>query len=317
MNSVKKHNVVFMGTPLFAIPSLKALINSELFNVSTVITQPDRPVGRNRVLQASPIKQLAIEQKIPVLTPDKVKHNSELLEQLKQISPDVIVVAAYGKILPLEILDLPKLGIVNLHASLLPKLRGASPIAGSILAGDNFTGITLMKMAEAMDTGPIIATSQKVAIDPLDTTGSLSTKLAEIGANLLIESLPKYLAGTITPQPQDETQATYTKIIHKIDGLINWQTSAEEIVRKIRAYSPWPGSFTNFNGKLIKILQAEILTENPVAPGNVWQTSDKYPAIATPTGSLKIIKLQLEGKSATSGKDFLLGYPTFVGSILS
>jgi len=306
-----------MGTPLFAVPSLKALISDNHFEIVGAVTQPDKPVGRDQNPKPSPIKQVALENNIPVLTPHKIKNNPEFVNQLKNFNPDVMVVAAYGKILPQEILDLPKFGIVNVHASLLPKYRGASPIATAVLNGDKTTGITLIKMDLKMDTGPIIAISREMAIEPEDTASALSEKLADVGANLLIQHLPKYLAGEITPRPQDEIEATYVKPIQKADGKIDWQTEAKILARKVRAYHPWPGSFTNFNGKLIKILQAEILDQNPVASGTIWQTLDKYPAIATPNGSLKIIKLQLEGKPATSGKNFLLGYPTFIGSTLS
>lgn len=306
-----------MGTPLFAVPHLKALISDSRFEVVGVVTQPDKPTGRGRALRQNPIKSVALENKLTVLTPSKIKHDLEFLNQLQNLQPDIIVVVAYGKILPQVILDIPKFGIVNVHASLLPKYRGASPIAAAILNGDSTTGITLMKMDLTMDTGPLIATSEEIAIESEDTTATLSEKLSDVGADLLLEYLPKYLSGKITPRPQDETKATYVKTIQKADGKINWQENAEIIGRKIRGYYPWPGSFTEFNGKLLKILQAEVLAENPVAPGTVWQIEDKYPALATTQGSLKIIKLQLEGKQATSGKDFLLGYPTFIGTILS
>lgn len=306
-----------MGTPLFAVSPLKALIADNRFEIIGVVTQPDKPTGRGQNQKSSPIKSVALENNLPVFTPNKIKNDPEFLNRLKNLQPDVIVVVAYGKILPQTILDIPKFGIVNVHASLLPKYRGASPITAAILNGDKTTGITLMKMDLAMDTGPIIATSEEIAIEMEDTTATLSKKLSDIGADLLIEYLPKYLGGEITPRPQDETKATYVKTIQKSDGKINWQETAEVIDRKIRGYYPWPGSFTNFNGKLLKILQAEVLTENPSTPGTVWQTLDKYPAIATSHGSLKIIKLQLEGKSGARGKDFLLGYPTFIGTILS
>lgn len=306
-----------MGTPLFAVPALKALISDTGLEITAIVTQPDKPTGRGQNASQSPVKKVAMENNLPVLTPITVKNNLEFIEQLKNIQPDVIVVVAYGKILPQTILDIPKFGIVNVHASLLPKYRGASPISAAILNGDATTGITLMKMDQAMDTGAILATSEEIAIEKEDTTTTLSDKLSDIGADLLIEYLPKYLVGEIIPRPQNEMEATYVETIQKSDGKINWQEPAETVGRKIRGYSPWPGSFTNFNGKLLKILQAEILPESLAAPGTVWQTSDKYPSVTTSKGSLKIIRLQLEGKSATSGKDFLLGYPTFIGSLLS
>jgi len=306
-----------MGTPVFAVPSLKALVSDNQFEVLAIVTQPDKRSGRGQNETSSPIKQIGLENNIPVFTPSNVKNDPEFLNQLKDLNPDVIVVVAYGKILPQLVLDIPKFGIVNVHASLLPKYRGASPITAAILNGDKTTGVTLMKMDLAMDTGPIIATSEEVAIEPEDTTLSLSDKLADVGADLLIEYLPKYLTQEITPLRQNDLEATYVKTIQKADGRINWQEDAETLARKIRGYHPWPGSFTNFNEKVIKILQVEVLPENPAAPGVVWITSDKYPAVATSKGSLKIVRLQLPGKGTVAGNDLLLGHSTFIGTILS
>ena len=251
--SKKTYQVVFMGTPDFSIPSLKALIDSPLFNIQAVVTQPDRPGKRGKQPLPSHVKEEAEKNNIDVLTPTKIKGDSEFIQKLKDLNPDVIVVVAYGKILPQELLDIPKFGIVNIHGSILPKYRGASPIATSILNGDKTTGVTLMKMALEMDAGPIIATSDPIAITKNDTTISLSEKMSEIGAEILIKYLPKYLAGDITPKPQNKAQATYVKLITKQDGAIDWQETAGVISRKVRAYWKWPSTFTKFNNKLLKI----------------------------------------------------------------
>lgn len=317
MDSLKKYKVVFMGTPEFALPSLKALIESSDFDVAAVVTQPDKPAGRSGTPQSSPIKKLALEHTIPVLTPEKVKNNPELLDKLRELAPEVIVVVAYGKILPQELLDIPKMGVVNVHASLLPKHRGASPIAVSILAGDHETGVTIMKLVLEMDAGPVIAQSKPLPINDTDTTATLTTKLAEIGAETLLESLPKYLSGEITPQEQDHASATYVKLLTKEDGKINWREPAAIIERQVRAYYPWPTAFTYFENQPLKVLQAEVINQAKGSPGTVWMTEDKYPAVTATAGSLKLVKVHPAGKKAMPGEDFLKGAPHFVDSKLS
>ncbi|MFH1088277.1 MAG: methionyl-tRNA formyltransferase [Patescibacteria group bacterium] len=219
----KQYKLIFMGTPEFAVLSLQTLINNPSFDIKAVVTQPDKPIGRQGTPQPSPIKQLATQNNLDVITPEKIRHNTEFIAQLKSINPDVIVVVAYGKILPQEILDIPKHGIVNVHASLLPQYRGASPITASILNDDEHTGVTLMKMELAMDTGPIIVKSNPIKIEDTDTTASLTQKLMQVGANLLDQYLTQYLDGKIKPTPQDNTKATNVKIIHKEDGKIDWK----------------------------------------------------------------------------------------------
>jgi len=312
-----KYKIVFMGTPKFSLPSLQALINDPNLEVNLVITQSDKPTGRNKILKSSPIKELALANNIEVITPDKIKGNAEIKEKIIKANPDVIVVVAYGKILPQEILDIPKMGVVNIHASLLPKYRGASPVVGSILAGDKQTGVTLIKLDAQMDTGPIIAKSQPVLISQNDTTTTLSNKLSKVGVDLLIDNLAKYIEGQIKPQPQNNTQATYVKLIKKSDGQINWNESAEIIARKIKAYIPWPSAFTKYQDKLLKIISAAIIdkTTNKI-PGTIWLTDDKYPAVNTSLGSLKLIEVQLAGKKPMSGKNFLLGQSDFINSKL-
>lgn len=311
------YKIIFMGTPQFAVPSLKALIENDSFDIKLVITQPDKSIGRHKKLQSSPIKKLAIQNSIEVVTPTILKENTKLIEQIKNISPDVIVVVAYGKILPKTILDIPKMGVVNIHGSILPKYRGASPVPESIIAGDKQTGVTLMKLDTKMDTGPILATSNPIDIDNKDTTDTLSNKLSLTGANLLINNLGKYIDNKLEPQSQNNDEATYTKLINKSDGKIDWDETAEVITRKIRAYSQWPSTFTTFENKNLKILETEILSEIKGDLGQVWQTEDKYPAITTRKNSLKLIKIQLEGKKPTTGKEFILGHPNFVDSVLN
>ncbi|MBU1092190.1 methionyl-tRNA formyltransferase [Patescibacteria group bacterium] len=311
-----KYRVIFMGTPEFAVSSLQVLIDHPQTEVVAIITQPDKPIGRSHTPQPSPVKQLATTHQFPIWTPAKVKNNSELIEQIKSVQPDIIIVSAYGKILPQEILDIPKMGIINVHGSLLPKYRGASPIAGSIINGDFFTGITLMKMVLEMDAGPIIATSQPIPIESTDTTVTLTQKLSLIGAELLQQSLLPYLIGQLTPVPQDENQATFVPVIKKEDGQINWQEDALTIERKIRAYHPWPSTYTFWQDKRLKIIQGEVLLSGKDIPGKIWVTPDKYPAVFTNQGSLKILKVQPEGKSVMSGVDYLRGWPQLIGSIL-
>lgn len=307
----RRYRVIFMGTPEFAVPSLKALLNDARFEVAAVVTQPDKPVGRKQTITPSPVKVVAEEKGIPVLQPVKVKNNPEFWQELKDLEPEVTVVAAYGKILPQAVLDIPSKGIVNVHASFLPKYRGASPITGAILNGDTETGVTIMKMELEMDTGEIIAKSEPVEILPTDTTASLAARLAEVGAKVLIESLPRYLSGEITLIPQDEGEATYVKLIKKEDGLIDWNYDETYIERLIRAYDPWPGTYTEWNGQMIKILSAEVspAVDNP--KGKLAKIDGQLYI-----GKLRISQLQLAGKKPMYGKSFLAGYPQSIGNSL-
>lgn len=301
-----------MGTPEFAVPSLQALIDNVHFSVAAVVTQPDRPAGRSGELKASPVKQLALEHGLPILQPGEVKNNPELIKAIQSITPDVIVVVAYGKILPQELLDIPAHGIVNIHASLLPKHRGASPIAAAIFNGDESTGVTLMKMDLKMDTGPIIAKSELVPIEPTDTNESLGQKLARVGADLLIDTLPHYLEDNITPTPQDDSRATYVKLIKKEDGQIDWDDDEELVERQVRAFYPWPSAYTHWNGRLLKILEAEFV-ETAQNPKGMAANIKGQLFI----GRLKVKRLQLAGKQITSGEEFLKGYPRIVGVSLN
>ena len=245
-------DIVFMGSPEFALPTLRAL--AEHYQVTGVGTQADRPAGRGRQLTPPPVKILAQELGLPVIQPKRLGE-PEAMQQLRSWAPDLIVVAAFGQILRLELLDLPPHGCLNVHASLLPRWRGAAPIQAALLAGDEQTGITIMKMDPGVDTGPIL--SQRAgAIYPDDTTGSLAARLAQLGAELLVECLPAFLSGSLTPQPQDESQATYAPMLKKEDGQLDFHQSAEQLARLVRAFNPWPGAYILWRGQLLKIHHA-------------------------------------------------------------
>jgi methionyl-tRNA formyltransferase len=286
-----KLKIIFMGTPDFAIPILEAITHCSLFTVCCVITTPDKPVGRQQKITPPPVKKLALKYKIPVLQPEKI---SQARDQITDYQPDLIVVAAYGQILPKEILNIPKYGCINVHASLLPKYRGSSPIQFAILNDEKTTGVTIMIMDEKMDHGPILA-QEKIAIQPNETAQTLHDKLARLGADLLIKTIPQYIQGEIKPQPQDESKATYTKILTRQDGQIDWQKSAQEIERQIRALTPWPGTWTIFNGKRLKILKAKVVNKK-----------DEM-AIQTGKGYLLLEMVQPEGKKPMKWEEFLRG----------
>ena len=243
------NRIVFMGSPEFALPTLKAL--AEKYAIAGVVTQPDRPAGRGRNLKAPPVKVLALELGLSVIQPQRLKE-PDAMEKLNHWNPDLIVVAAFGQILRPEVLDLPPYGSLNIHASLLPRWRGAAPIHAAILHGDKETGITIMKMDPGLDTGPIL-NSNSIPISPDDTTGSLSPRLAELGANLVLETIPRYLAGDIDPVTQDEIIATYAPTIKKVEAELNFTHSATSLERRIRAFNPWPCAFTRWQNKHLKI----------------------------------------------------------------
>lgn len=313
-----------MGTPDFSVPILDALTLN--YNVIAVVTQPDKKVGRKQILTQSPIKKLALANKIEILQPDKIKGNAEFIRHIKELSPDVIIVAAYGLILPKEILDIPQNGVLNVHASLLPKYRGASPIQSAILNGDKETGVTIMLINEKMDEGPLL-TQETITINnnlpspdglrqASDNFEVLYNKLSELGANLLLQTLPKYLSGQIKPQPQDNAKATYCKLITKDMGKIDWHKSASEIERQIRAFTPWPGSWTNWDDKKLKLLKVKLLNNlNKKKAGEIFKVNDGL-AIASGQDAVEVLELQLEGKKPMTAKEFLNGYPKIIGSTL-
>lgn len=294
--------VVFMGSPDFALPTLRAM--AAAYNVVGVVTQPDRPAGRGRRLQPPPIKVLADQLDLLTAQPKSLRSDAAL-EQLQAWAPDLIVVAAYGQILRPNVLDLPPHGCINIHASLLPRWRGASPIQAAILHGDPQTGITIMRMDPGMDTGPILS-QRSLPIQPGDTAGSLSESLATLGADLLVESLPGYLSGRLVPVPQNEALATLAPLLKKADGELAVSQPADQLARQVRAYHPWPGSFIPFEGGPLKIHAAHARPGKPGSPGE-RRVRDGLPALATADGWLILDQVQLPGKSPMPAADYLRG----------
>ena len=304
--------IVFMGTPDFSVPTLAMLADS--FQVIGVLTQPDKPAGRGQRLTASAVKQWAQPRGLPVFQPRTLR-DATIQAQLAEMKPDVIVVAAFGLLLPKPVLDLPLRGCLNVHASLLPKYRGAAPIPAAILNGEPETGVTLMVMDEGLDTGPAIA-SAAIPILSDDTTATLTTRLADLGAHLLAETLPRWVAGEITPQPQDHSRATLAPKLDKADGRLDWSRPAVELDRRVRAFSPWPGTFTAWNGKLLRILSVQATArQTQGSPGLVVKDAEGI-GVLTGDGVLRLVSVQLEGKRAMRAEDFARGQPAFVSSLL-
>ncbi|MEW6142053.1 MAG: methionyl-tRNA formyltransferase [Chloroflexota bacterium] len=308
--------IIFMGTPAFAVPVLEALARLP-YQMVGVITQPDRASGRGRHLAESPVKKSAIVLGIPVFQPEKLSA-PEAFEQLSALAPDLIVVAAYGHILKKDVLSLPRFGCLNVHPSLLPKHRGASPVAGAILAGDEETGVTIMLMDEGMDTGPVLSRVPAPVL-PQDTTGSLAEKLARIGADLLVETVPLWVEGKLKPQPQDNSRATYTRVIMPQDGLLDWKLAAQELWLRVRAFSPWPGSYTFWKGRRLKVIEVAPVGVTSDQPGKVVPLpagSLSPVGVTTGSGALGLLRVQLEGKRELAIDEFLRGSRDFVGSVL-
>ena len=295
--------IIFAGTPEFAAIALKDLLTTQ-HQVIAVYTQPDRPAGRGRKLTASPVKQMALEQEIPVYQPKNLKGEQDL-QALEGLQADLMVVAAYGLILPQRVLDAPRLGCINIHASLLPRWRGAAPIQRAILAGDAETGITIMEMEAGLDTGPMF---YKLAcpINEDETGGSLHDKLARLGGDALLAALPGIANGTLQAQPQDDSQANYADKLDKSEAQIDWSRPAVELKRQVAAFNPWPVAQTEYDGNKLRIWQAEVLpADSAAAPGTVVNCSGKGIDVATGDGLLRIQRLQLPGKRAMSARDFL------------
>ncbi|MDP6369586.1 MAG: methionyl-tRNA formyltransferase, partial [Planctomycetota bacterium] len=285
---------VFMGTPGFSVPVLVALLDAGR-EVAGVYTQPDRPVGRRGRPAPSPIKEAAEERGLPVFQPPSLKQ-AAAQDELARLAPDVIVVAAYGLFLPKATLDLPPLGCVNLHPSLLPRYRGPSPVASAILSGDAYTGVTVIRLDEGMDTGPII-TQRQTAIGPDEDGVGLTERLFRMGAELLVETLPEWEAGGISAVPQDNAAATTTRLLKREDGEIDWGWDAAQIARQLRAYQPWPGVFTRWRGKLLKIIEAAEAADHmsQAPPGQAIKLPNGGLGVATANGTLEVMRLQLEG----------------------
>ena len=303
-----------MGTPGFAVPPLDQLALNG-YEIAAVYTQPDTTSGRGRHQESSPVKLAALELGLHVEQPAKLKEPN-VMEQLSTFQPDVIVVAAYGQILPPPVLALARRGCVNVHPSLLPKFRGASPVPATILAGDSFAGVSIMLLDAGIDNGPVLAQCQ-VAVSHHDTTGSLTEKLSRVGAQMLLETLPRWVGGGITPRTQDEALATYSGMLAKEEGAIDWGRPALETWRRVRAFQPWPGCFTEWREKQLKIIEAEPLQglEN-IKQGQVVKLDNGGFGVGTGQGTLGVIKVQLEGKKAMSSAEFLRGQPALIGSEL-
>jgi methionyl-tRNA formyltransferase len=304
--------VVFMGSPAFGVPSLRRLISH--FDVAGVVTQPDRPAGRGRRLRSSEVKLVALEASLPVFQPARL-NGAEVVSQLRAWGAEVIVVAAFGQLIPPSVLELPPHGCLNVHPSLLPRWRGASPIQTAILNGDQETGITIMKLDVGLDTGPIVA-QRRVPLDDEVTGGDLSRQLAELGASVLIETLPKYITGEIRPVPQDQTRATYAPTISKSAGELDFNKPAAALARQVRAYEPRPASFLRWAGRRLLVRRARVQSGGDASPGEVL-TADGYPAVATTDGVLVLEAVQPEGKGVMDGKAFVRGAPSFAGASLA
>lgn len=313
-----KTNIVFMGTPDFSIPVLEGLLELENFQVSGVVTQPDKKAGRGGEIKQSPVKILAKKYNLPVLQPEKI--TDEAIAEIKSFNPDVIVVAAYGHIIPKKLLDLPKYKCINVHGSLLPKYRGASPIQWAILEGEKETGITIMLMDEKMDHGAILEQA-KIQIDEEETSASLFVKMSSLSKQVIKDVLPLFVEGKLKPRVQDELKASFTKILSKDDGHIFWSQTAEEIERKVRALDPWPSCFSFYGSPMarLKILQASIRSfsnKENLPLGQVVLTDDKKIGVIASKDLLVLEILQLEGKKKMASHDFLNGYPEIIGTIL-
>jgi methionyl-tRNA formyltransferase len=308
-----QEKLVFMGTPSFAVPSLKALIGE--YEVVAVVTQPDRPARRGRQLTPSAVKEAALRWGLPLLQPESLREE-RVVAQLRDLQPRVMVVAAYGEILRAPVLAIPPAGVINVHPSLLPKYRGASPIEGVLLAGEQETGVTIMLMDKGMDTGPILA-QRSVVIEMDDSAGSLGERLAKLGAELLMETLTPWLEGRLEARPQDDAQATYTKSMSKDDAVIDWSLPAIEIWYRVRAYNPRPGARTFWEGVQLNVLRGRPLAEwkGQARPGRVMQT-DSGVAVVAGQGALLLEEIQLAGKRTMSAEDFVRGQRQFVGSEL-
>lgn len=290
-----------MGSPDFSLPSLRALAKN--YEVVGVVTQPDRASGRGRELKSPPVKTLALELDIPVMQPEKLKQ-PEAMEQLHAWSPELIVVAAFGQILKKDVLELPRYGCINVHASLLPRWRGAAPINAAILAGDEETGVTIMQMDVGLDTGAMLS-RRALRLTPTDTAGSVLQAVSTLGADLLLDTLPRWIAGEIEPQIQDDTFATYAPMMKKEEGKLDFTHDVHELERRIRAFNPWPGAFMDFNGTILKVHRAHVEAGDAEA-GQRLIVQDQ-PAVGARGGLLVLDEVQPAGKKPMHGKAFLAG----------
>jgi methionyl-tRNA formyltransferase len=298
-------NLVFCGTPRFAVPTLDKLVAAG-FAVRLVVTQPDKPRGRGLDLAPSPVKRRALELGLPVTQPETIKDNEAFRSQLAAINPDAIIVVGYGRIIPPWMIELPRLGNINLHASLLPRYRGAAPIQWAIANGETVTGVTTMRIDAGLDTGDILL-QKEVAIAPEDTAETLAPRLAAVGAELMVETLRQLASGTLHPRPQDHAKATLAPILKKEEGRIDWRRSAQEICNRLRGFQPWPGAFTTFHGKNLHIWTAEPV-ERKVPQGELAIDADLLIAGCGGNSALELREVQPEGKKRMSALDFVHGY---------
>jgi methionyl-tRNA formyltransferase len=306
-------NLIFAGTPRFAVPTLEKLVEAG-FNVRLVVTQPDRPRGRGMGLTPSPVKESAIKLGIPVSQPDKIKHNTEFQAELAALQAEAIIVVGYGRILPLWMIDLPKLGNLNVHASLLPKYRGAAPVQWAIAQGETVTGVTTMRIDAGLDTGPILL-QRELAITAHDTAETIAPRLAVIGGELMIETLRGLQAGTVQPRPQDHEHATLAPLLKKEDGQINFHRSATEIWNRLRGFQPWPGAFTSFRGKNLHVWRVRPIDAD--VPTATIKMEGHLPLVGCAAHTaLELIEVQVEGKKRMSAQDFVNGYRPYDGEPL-
>lgn len=311
---MSSYGIVFLGTPDFSVPALKALHESQ-YEVLAVVTQPDRPKGRGRRLVPPPVKDVAGTLGYPVLQPFRIK-DSWFIEEIIALDPDIFVVVAYGRILPGSFLSIPHIGAINIHPSLLPRYRGPAPVQWAIINGDQETGVSTMWMDEGMDTGDILLNA-KVAIMPDDTSGSLHRRLAEVGAQLLIETLTKLKSGNLVGKPQDKSGATYAPLLKKEDGRIDWTRDAKSLDALVRGMNPWPGAFTFLSGKRLKVLKAKDLQKlTKEKPGTVLEGFPGEFNVATDRGILALKEVQLESAKRLPVRNFLRGCPVPAGTVL-
>ncbi|MBP1930722.1 methionyl-tRNA formyltransferase [Ammoniphilus resinae] len=299
--------IVFMGTPDFAVPCLEQLISNG-YSVTEVVTQPDRPKGRKKEMTPPPVKVAALKYQIPVFQPEKLR-DQEAVEHILSLKPDLIVTAAYGQILPKEIIQLPKYGCINVHASLLPKYRGGAPIHKSIIDGETETGVTIMYMVEKLDAGDIL-TQVKVPIESTDTVGTVHDKLAEVGSGLLLETIPRLIKGELNPIKQDETKVSFAWNIKREDEKINWNKPAWEIYNQIRGLNPWPVAYTLLNEDVFKVWWADIIDlekKSEDRPGTILEVSSDGIEVACGKGILRLLEVQPAGKKKLSASDFVRG----------
>jgi methionyl-tRNA formyltransferase len=305
--------LVFCGTPFFAVPTLEALVGAG-FSIGLVITQPDKPRGRGLALAPSPVKQSAIALDLPIMQPNSIKNNEEFRAALTALKPDAILVVGYGRIIPQWMIDLPRLGNLNLHASLLPKYRGAAPVQWAIAFGEKVTGVTTMRIDAGLDTGDILL-QKEIPINSADTAETLAPALAAIGADLMVDTLRGLQAGTITPRPQDHAKATLAPILKKEDGRIDFQHSAEEVCNRLRGFQPWPGAFTTFRARNLHVWNAAT-SQHSIPPGELLVDKDCLFVGCGGGTALALLEVQPEGKKHMAVRDFIHGYRPHTGEKL-